>query len=345
MAFEGAVEAVSREVISGWASYVVGEKRTFPDVRLQFKTFGSFAPTRTIDRGERTGFVFRLPPELQAVAWPDFLDDFDAVIAQSPQHPESGQWRAPLYKSVLSGLNPDNRTGLLAALLREYSVIPKTNGRIAALTIAYNERLMLPLWAKYYGAKFGPENLYVIDQGSDLPYDDLLPKGVSIIRLPRDMFDNWLIARLVAVTQRLLLESYDSVLYSDSDEFVCADPNIIGSHSLCDFLRSLSEPIGITTGYDLLHDIASEAAYDRDRPVLSQRRVMRRQPSMDKPLISRLPLNWVPGFHTAAEGGSPIAGLYLVHSRWFDLDQALIKGGFYRSSSWNQFDVEHKLAA
>jgi hypothetical protein len=53
----------------------------------------------------------------------------------------------------------------------------------------------------------------------------------------------------------------------------------------------------------------------------------------------------VPGFHTAAEGGSPIAGLYLLHSRWFDLDQALIKGGFYRSSSWNQFDVEHKLAA
>jgi hypothetical protein len=344
MSFEGVVEAFSREIISGWVSHIDAGTRTFPDVRLHFRTLGSFVPTDTVDRGDRTGFVFRLPSTFHDMKWPEFLDDFDAVIATSLDHPESGQWRVPLYKSVLAPLNPDNRTGLLAARLRDYQVRPKPTGRIAALTIAYNERVMLPLWAKYYAAEFGAENLFVIDQGSDQEYGDLLPKGVNIIRVPRDMFDNWLIARQVAIMQRFLLESYDSVLYSDSDEFVCAEPGTLEGRSLAGHLTSLDAAIGITTGYDLLHDIATEAPYDATRRLLSQRHVMRRQPMMDKPLISRLPLNWVPGFHNAAEGGVRIPGLYLLHLRWFDLDQALIKGGFYRTSNWSTFDVEHKLA-
>jgi hypothetical protein len=65
---------------------------------------------------------------------------------------------------------------------------------------------------------------------------------------------------------------------------------------------------------------------------------------MDKPLISRVPLSWLPGFHRAHEGGMPVGGLYLVHLRWFDIDAALVKGGYYRSSKWNPHDVETGLA-
>jgi hypothetical protein len=144
--------------------------------------------------------------------------------------------------------------------------------------------------------------------------------------------------------QRFLLESYESVLYSDSDEFVCAAPDALRGASLAEFLRSLKDAVGITNGYDQLHDIGSEPPYDPAHKLLDQRRVMRRQPSMDKPLISRLPLNWIPGFHAAVEGGIPVPGLYLLHLRWFDLDQALIKGGFYRKSSWSPYDVENSLA-
>ena len=346
MSFEGVIEDFGRETISGWASYLDRGNRTFPDVRLYFRTLGSFAPSGVIDRvDERTGFVFRLPPEFRDIGWTQFLDEFDSVTATSPDHPNAGEFNIPFYKSVFSSLSPDNRTGLRAARLRDYDTRPKPNGRIAVLTIAYNERLMLPLWAKYYAAQFGAENLFVIDQGSDQRYDEILPKGVNIIRVPRDMFDNWLIARQVAIMQRFLLESYDSVLYSDSDEIICAAPDVLRGKSVAEYLGSLSAAVGITTGYDLLHDISSEAPYDPGRPLLEQRRVMRRQPTMDKPLISRLPLNWIPGFHSAAEGGIPIPGLYLLHLRWFDLDQALIKGGFYRTSSWSEYDVEHSLAA
>jgi Glycosyl transferase family 2 len=346
MSFEGVIEDFGRETISGWASYLDHGRRTFPEVRLYFRTLGSFSPSTVIDRvDDRTGFVFRLPPEFRNILWADFLDEFDSVTATRPDIPGGGEFNIPFYKSVLASLNPDNRTGLRAPRLRDYEIGAKPNGPVAVLTIAYNERVMLPLWARYYAAEFGAENLFVIDQGSDQRYDEILPKGVNIIRVPRDMFDNWLIARQVAIMQRFLLESYDSVLYSDSDEFICAAPDVLCGKPLCDYLGSLTQAVGITTGYDLLHDIGSEAPYDPGRPLLEQRRVMRRQPTMDKPLISRLPLNWIPGFHTAVEGGTPIPGLYLLHLRWFDLDQALTKGGFYRASSWSQYDVENSLAA
>ena len=89
----------------------------------------------------------------------------------------------------------------------------------------------------------------------------------------------------------------------------------------------------------------NEPTYDPSRPLLEQRRVLVREPMMDKPLIARVPVSWVAGFHKAHEGGVSIPGLYMLHLRWFDLDAALIKGGHYRSSKWNPFDVATDLAA
>ena len=345
MAFDGVIESFSRNTITGWAGYIIDGKRHFPQLRLQFHKHEAISPSETVDRGERTGFVFRLPEVFHEMKWRDFLEDFDAIIASYPADTGAGQWRVPFFKSVLAPLDPDNRTALLAARLREYQIAPKPDGKIAAFTIAYNEPLMIPLWAKYYAEQFGAENLFVIDQGSDETYGDGLPKGVNIIRLPREAFDNWLIARTVAVFQRLLLESYDTVVYSDSDEFICSDPRVLEGKNLAEHLLSLPVPVGITTGYNLVHDLATEGAYDPTRPLLTQRRFLHRMTTMDKPLVSRLPLNWVPGFHNAAEGGVTIPGLYMLHLRWFDLDQALIKGGHYRSSAWSAFDVENQLAS
>ncbi|WP_256099685.1 glycosyltransferase family 2 protein [Mycobacterium gordonae] len=345
MGFQGAIEAVSRDTISGWAGYKVDGSWNPVQVQLRFRTRGSTDPAALQDRDGRTGFKFQVPLELQNLGWPEFLDEFDGVVARCPKYPDAGDWLVPLFKSVLSALDPDNRTGLLAARRKEYHTAPKADGRIAVFTMAYNEHLVLPLWARYYASHFGAENLFVIDHGSSPSYIDVLPAGVNVVRLPRDMFDNWLIARVVAFLQRFLLEAYDSVVYTDSDEFICATSEALAGRSFSKFLLELPGPVGITTGYDLMHDIATEGAFDTAIPLLEQRRFMSRNPAMDKPLVARVPLNWVPGFHTAAEGGQPIDGLYLLHLRWFDLDHALRKGGFYRESAWNDFDIEHRLAA
>lgn len=345
MRFDGVVESLNQSRITGWACYNLPDKKVVPRIVLRFESLGAFEPTTIAKRDDGlTGFIFDLPPHFRDLAWGNFLAEFLGVFAEYDAPAGVERWRIPLYKSVLSGFDPKNATVLLADRLQQYKLAPRPEGRIAALTIAYNEFVMLPLWARYYEKYFGAENLFVIDQSSDGIYDNILPRGVNIIRIPRDAFDNWLIVRLVATMQRFLLESYDSVLYTDSDEFVCASPDVLAGRDLRQFLLELKAPVGITRGYDLHHDMPREPPYDASRPVLDQRRVIRYQPMMDKPVVSRLPLNWIPGFHSAREGGMPVPGLYMLHLRWFDLDQALNKGARYRASKWSQIDIERRLA-
>lgn len=344
MSFDGVIEEFSGGRISGWVRRRIGDVTVPVSLQLRFRALGRHAPTHLFPLSDdRTGFRFLLPPEFGRMAWTEFLDQYESVTAWATDNPAE-TWRVPFYKSVLRALDADNRTAILADRRREYSLAPKPDGRIAVFTIVYNEQLMLPLWAKYYAALFGGAHVYVLDQGSTTAYP-ALPDGVTLIRLPRDDFDNWLIARLVASFQRHLLESYDAVLYCDSDEFVCAAPEALRGETLPRFLLGLPDPVGITRGYNLHHDLSREAAYDPSRPLLDQRRFIMRETTMDKPLISRVPLNWIPGFHSAREGGVAVPGLFMLHLRWFDLDAALVKGGHYRASPWNPYDLDRSLAA
>ncbi|MEO5652825.1 MAG: glycosyltransferase family 2 protein, partial [Marmoricola sp.] len=54
--------------------------------------------------------------------------------------------------------------------------------RIAAITFCRDEGRMLPLWIKYYGAQFGVENLYVVDDNSEDGSTDDLP--CDVLRIP-----------------------------------------------------------------------------------------------------------------------------------------------------------------
>jgi hypothetical protein len=338
--FEGAIGLVNQGQISGLVRATMDDKPQPISIILRLQTLGSFAPTQaTMQPGGWIQFAFVLPEQFQQMSWSSFLDEFAGVIASCPTSGPPEWWVVPLHKNALLSTN---QTTLQAERLREYSKFPRPDGKLAAFTIVYNEYTGLPLWARYYGRMFGESNLYVIDQGSEKPYSDLHP-DINVIRLPREAFDNWLIARIVAFFQRFLLESYDSVLYTDSDEFICASPEALAGKSLSEFLLGLSAPIGRPRAYNLHHDISREAAYDPARPILAQRRFLKRWADGDKPLISRVPLSWIPGFHRAVEGGTAIPGLYLLHLRYFDLDVALAKSGHYRASKWNPYDLSKGL--
>lgn len=338
--FDGGIAAIDQRHVSGLVRAVLDGRPQPISLALHFRTRGAVGPCRMMVLADGwIDFEFRLSDEFQGLGWAEFLGDFVAVVAICRNGDAVEPWPVPICKLALA---PLNETALKADKLREYRHQPTKDGRAAAFTIAYNEHTILPLWARYYARQFGAENVYILDHGSDRPYEDL-PDGVTVTRLPRVEFDNWLILRIVSFYQRFLLEAYDSVLYTDSDEFVCASPDVLAGQALPAFLLALAEPIGITRGYNLHHNILAEAAYDRGRPVLSQRRVMTRQPDMDKPLISRVPLNWYPGFHNAREGGAAVPGLFMLHLRFFDLNTTLIKSGHYRASKWNPDDLAKGL--
>ena len=50
------------------------------------------------------------------------------------------------------------------------------------MTVVRDERVMLPLWTRHYGAQLGVENLYVIDDNSSDGSTDDLP--CDLLRLP-----------------------------------------------------------------------------------------------------------------------------------------------------------------
>lgn len=344
MAFSGAVEVLGRTRVSGWVRHAEGGAVS---VTLVMQGRDPIAATQVVARPEGNGFVIELPAEYRTMPWAAFVERFDCVLAEGVVGGQVRQWRVPLYKSVLLDRegSAGNRTTLALARLKEYVIAPVQSGRLAAFTIAHDEAVMLPLWAKYYAGVVGPENCFVLDHGSSFDCAAVVPKGVTVVRLAREAFDTGVISRSVAMFQRFLLESHDAVLYSDADEFICADPTLSAGRSLAAVLLGLEPAVGITTGYNLWHDIENEPAYDPGRPVLAQRRLLSRETALDKPLISRVPLSWEAGFQRAAEGGSRVAGLYLLHLRLFDLDHALTRGGVYRGSKWHVDDLAAGRAA
>lgn len=340
MSFSGFIESLSPARITGWATYSDGGRNATTDVRVRFRSLGTLGLTARPQRSDGLpGYEFTLPPEVSSLDWHKFIDEFEAVEAVYEVEGRTRVWSVPILKNAVVPAGP-NKTTVYANPLRQYSVTPKTNGRIAVFVTAYNETLMLPLCTKYYAKAFGAENVFVIDHGSDIQYESIVPKGTVILRIPRDGMDDVLRMRLAMLLQRFLLEIYDSVLYVDSDEFVCADPAALSGRSLRQFLLEIPHPIGVTTGYNLHQRLNLETAYNPRSPVLAQRSAIVRAEAEDKPLITRVPLNWTPGFHRAAEGGHKVEGLYLLHLRWFDLDEALSKGKTYRAANWADHDIE-----
>src|SRR5580692_8702285 len=93
---------------------------------------------------------------------------------------------------------------------------------VAAFTFVYNESVNLPIWLRYYGSNFGSKNLYVIDRESTDGSTSNLGE-VSRISIPRTAFDEYRRAEFISSFQNSLLQSYDTVIFTDTDEIIVPD--------------------------------------------------------------------------------------------------------------------------
>lgn len=186
--------------------------------------------------------------------------------------------------------------------------------RIAAFTMVYNEPFFLRLWAAHYGRQIGAENLFCLDHGST----DGSVAGVvaNTIRLPRGEFAEVPRANCVSHFQASLLSYYDAVIFSDADEFLVADP--ARYDGLADFLARRLRRTVRAVGCDVVHVTGEEPALDPARPVLAQRGFARFSPRYCKPLASRVPITWRPGFHSCDQPAEFDTDLYLFHLKFAD---------------------------
>lgn len=191
--------------------------------------------------------------------------------------------------------------------------------KIAAFTMVYNEPLFLRLWAAHYGREVGAENLFCLDHGST----DGSAEGVvaNTIRLPRGEFAEVPRARCVSHFQASLLSYYDAVIFSDADEFLVADP---ARHAgLPDLIARSPHPTLRAIGCDVVQVTGTEPTLDPAQPILAQRGFARFSPRYCKPLVSRVPVVWRPGFHHCPQAAELDPDLYLFHLKY--VDEALFR--------------------
>jgi hypothetical protein len=224
--------------------------------------------------------------------------------------------------------------------------IPSSVQRIAACTICYNEDFIIKKWAEYYGGILGFENLFIVDDGSDTPVSEILAGlPVNITRVPRTSFDTWRLVRTIGALQRVLLETYDVVISMDSDEFIVLNYD----NPECDFpdfseyLKSIQPENLInvaTVGFHVIHSRSHEPDLDNARPVMTQRKYVRRVLGFDKPLISSIPTSFGPGLHLSYFPKKVDNNLILLHLRYFDYNFAVSKLIRYQNTAWSEYDLQ-----
>ena len=210
-------------------------------------------------------------------------------------------------------------------------------GSLAIVTMVYNESFNLPIWIRHYRRIAPSAALFVIDHGSDDGSTEHLP-GVSKIPVPRDKLDEIDRVFLVSSLQHGFLRYYDVVIYTDCDELLVPDPAI--ASTLDAYLSRTDYPYASPIGLNLLHMIDIEPPLDLTRPILRQRRYCQFASQLCKPVITRVPVNWQPGFHSCDREFHIDRHLYLFHLKQIDKDQALRRLQLSRTLQWSKLAID-----
>ncbi|MBO8424938.1 MAG: glycosyltransferase family 2 protein [Proteobacteria bacterium] len=200
--------------------------------------------------------------------------------------------------------------------------------RIAAITMARNDEFFLTRWIEYYGAQFGPENLYIYLDGTD----QKIPENAGwahIEKLPhtdlsRAAGDKYRIG-LMNDLARKLLETYDIVIGCDCDEFLIVDPKT--NKTLAKYLSEIQIKNTVSgLGLDVGQNMKTESVLDTKKPILHQREYALLSTRYTKPVVKTTPLDWGSGFHSISGHNFHIdKNLYLLHFGAVDMQMLLDK--------------------
>lgn len=196
----------------------------------------------------------------------------------------------------------------------------------AVFTMMSNEKVMLPIWLSYYSHYFKGEDIFVLTHNSSEEHMRESREKFKFNELPKNygsVFDADEQLKIVKDFQRELLNKYDYVLYTDVDEIVVPDPDLY--KGLDEYIDLCGKEYVYCKGYEVLHSRELEADLDISKPLLQQRKYWAFNIAISKPLLSRIPLDWINGFHQLTEHTSDEVvktkidpRLYLLHLNRID---------------------------
>lgn len=204
------------------------------------------------------------------------------------------------------------------------------SGKLAVVTMVYNEPDFLPIWLKYYGGQVGESACYIVDHGSTDGSTSTCGDA-NILKIPRSPMDDRRRAAFISEFCSSLLRWYDAVIYVDVDEILIPDPAKYGS--LIEIAEKTSSPALCSIGLNIYHLPDEQPPIDWSLPILAQRRYAAFRFAMCKPLLIKSPTIWTPGFHSSSH---PLMfdSLFLFHLHNFDLPYSLKRLTKTREMPW-----------
>ncbi|SDC34040.1 RICIN domain-containing protein [Actinokineospora iranica] len=184
----------------------------------------------------------------------------------------------------------------------------------ALVTLFRDEPDFFPIWLRYYSRFFAPEDIYVLEHQ---PAPDRAPDDRFVhIPIHHDEFSSDWHRDIVQRHQHDLIDRYDVVLSTDVDEIVAPDPRFC---DLGQYIDQFDQDFVNCTGYEVLHLNDRESAFDPDQRVLAQRSTWFANPLYSKPLLARVPMTWLGGFHERPDHATNHdPNLYLIHLHRMD---------------------------
>lgn len=208
--------------------------------------------------------------------------------------------------------------------------------RIAAITMARNDKLFLSRWIKYYGEQIGTENLYIYLDGTDqeVPENagDAHITKLPHVEMSRATGDKYRIKKMSDLASELL-KTYDIVIGCDCDEFLIVDPAL--GVSLSEYLSNKKIKTTLSgLGLDIGQHLINEKTLDTTKPFLQQRSYALLSTRYTKPVVINRPVRWGSGFHSIKNHNFHIdKNLYLLHFGAIDINMLLSKAAA-RGPDW-----------
>lgn len=212
---------------------------------------------------------------------------------------------------------------------------PGMKKKFCVFTFVKNEQVFLPIWLNYYSRIFNEEDIYVIDHDSTDGSIESCEQKYRFTRIPIHWgyYDAPWKTKQVCSFQKELLKEYEYVLYTDADEIIVPDPAKYSG--LMEYIQKMKGDTIVCTGFNLIHLQEKEAPIDLDQPILKQRSYWYPDRHYNKPLISRVSLEWCPGFHWADNCVKRDPDLWLLHLHKMDFDLCWSKHQEIAKMKWN----------
>jgi len=195
-----------------------------------------------------------------------------------------------------------------------------------AFTMVQNDVVILELWLKYYARFF--DRLYVICNRTRENRQDDIKNLCEKYNAEYEIFhgslgDSDQTLGVVKERQAMFLETCRWVLYTDCDEIVIADPRK-GYKNIREFMKRYKGNKTHCVCFDVMQS-EDERAIDYSLPYLSQRSYWAKNNTYNKPLLSKVALDWNPGLHKEREMSDDESkslenmGLILIHLKYSDM--------------------------